>query len=256
MSPGAAAQSGSSSGAAAWQRGGGSAGRSVRPPFTFGLRRPGALQVALGVSLLAHAALLAVRFADPSSFERMFGPAPLEVILVNTRHPDARPAEATAIAQASLAGGGEANAGRATSPLPPSAFTVNGDAPEDAERRAQAQVQPQQARPALLTAAAAGREAVALPPPAPRDADTPDADAAGASQDKQEEEKGAPSASRCRPRSSAASTSPTRARARTTSARPRARRPTRPTSMRCAAASRRAAPATFPRRAAKSSTAS
>ncbi len=192
MSPGAAAQSGSSSGAAAWQRGGGSAGRSVRPPFTFGLRRPGALQVALGVSLLAHAALLAVRFADPSSFERMFGPAPLEVILVNTRHPDARPAEATAIAQASLAGGGEANAGRATSPLPPSAFTVNGDAPEDAERRAQAQVQPQQARPALLTAAAAGREAVALPPPAPRDADTPDADAAGASQDKQEEEKRRP----------------------------------------------------------------
>ena len=156
-----------------------------RRPWT-GLRRPGALQVALGVSVLAHAALLAVRLADPSSFERVFAPAPLEVVLVNARDPDAPPPpqRATAIAQASLAGGGAADAGRATSPLPPSAFTVHGDPQEeDVERQAQARAQSRQARPALL-AAPAGREAVARPQPGPRDANAAGADAAEEQEEK------------------------------------------------------------------------
>jgi len=53
-----------------------------------GLRRPwplSALQVALLVSLALHAALLSLKLADPSRFERLFRESPLEVILVNTR---------------------------------------------------------------------------------------------------------------------------------------------------------------------------
>jgi hypothetical protein len=43
------------------------------------------LQIALGVSVIAHAALLTVRFVDPESFNRVFQDTPLEVILVNAR---------------------------------------------------------------------------------------------------------------------------------------------------------------------------
>ena len=35
------------------------------------------LQIALGVSVIAHAALLAVRFVDPESFNRVFSETPL-----------------------------------------------------------------------------------------------------------------------------------------------------------------------------------
>jgi periplasmic protein TonB len=75
------------------------------------------LTLALGVSLLLHAALLTVRFVDPEGFNRVFQDTPLEVILVNART-DERPDKARAIAQANLAGGGDAERGRSTSPLP------------------------------------------------------------------------------------------------------------------------------------------
>ena len=91
------------------------------------------LQVALGVSVAFHGALLGVRFADPEGFNRMFEDSPLEVVLVNSRSGEA-PEKAQAIAQASLAGGGEAAAGRATSPLPPSALTEIGDANEETKQ--------------------------------------------------------------------------------------------------------------------------
>ncbi len=91
------------------------------------------LQIALGLSVLAHAALLTVRFVDPEAFHRVFSETPLEVILVNARS-DEKPVKATAIAQASLAGGGDLEKGRATSPLPPSEFRAIGDASEDAQR--------------------------------------------------------------------------------------------------------------------------
>ena len=41
------------------------------------------LQIALGLSVLAHAALLAVRFVDPQTYNRVFEDTALEVILVN-----------------------------------------------------------------------------------------------------------------------------------------------------------------------------
>ncbi len=98
------------------------------------LRRPSTLQVALIVSVAAHLALVGVRVVDPGAVKRMFEDAPLEVILVNSRSGEA-PEKARAIAQAALNGGGEAEAGRATSPLPPSAIVEHGDAAEETRRR-------------------------------------------------------------------------------------------------------------------------
>ncbi|GHC75620.1 membrane protein [Pseudorhodoferax aquiterrae] len=126
------------------------------------LRRLSTLQAALLFSVAAHAALLAVRFADPAAFDRLFQDTPLEVILVNARS-DERPDKAQAIAQASLAGGGDAAAGRATSPLPPSPRADIGDAVEEAQRQIEAMHQQQ-----TLLLAQVTRMLAALPPPDPR----------------------------------------------------------------------------------------
>jgi len=127
------------------------------------------LQVALAVSIAAHGALLLVRFVDPEGFNRVFQDTPLEVILVNSRSGEA-PERAQAIAQASLAGGGEAQAGRATSPLPPSALTEIGDANEDTRKQIE---QLQETQQQMLTQAR--RELALLPPTDPlRDQGTPD----------------------------------------------------------------------------------
>ena len=100
------------------------------------------LQIALGVSALVHAVVLTTRFVDPERFNRVFQDTPLEVILVNAKSND-KPDVAKAIAQASLAGGGELEKGRATSPLPPSVLTDLGDATENAQRKAEAMLQQQ-----------------------------------------------------------------------------------------------------------------
>jgi protein TonB len=98
------------------------------------MRRLSTLQTALLVSLAAHAALLGVRIVDPEGFNRMFEDTPLEVVLVNARSREA-PVKAQAIAQANLAGGGEAEKGRATSPLPPSPMIELGDSVEESHRQ-------------------------------------------------------------------------------------------------------------------------
>lgn len=98
------------------------------------LRNLSTLQIALGVSIALHALLLTVRFIDPERFNRVFEDTPLEVILVNAKTSE-RPDKAQAIAQASLAGGGEAAKGRATSPLPYSALTAIGDDLEEVQRK-------------------------------------------------------------------------------------------------------------------------
>jgi periplasmic protein TonB len=95
------------------------------------------LQLALAVSVALHAALLTVRFVDPEGFNRVFQDTPLEVILVNARS-DERPDKAQAIAQSSLAGGGDAAQGRATSPLPPSTMARLGDTTDEDERQIEA----------------------------------------------------------------------------------------------------------------------
>lgn len=122
------------------------------------------LQLALGVSLLLHAAVLSVRFIDPEGFNRVFQDTPLEVILVNARSNDRPDADkAQAIAQFALAGGGEADKGRATSPLPYSALTAIGNDFEEAQRKMDAMQEQQMQLLAQLR-----QQIAALPPPDPR----------------------------------------------------------------------------------------
>ena len=128
------------------------------------LRSFSTLQIALGVSFAVHAVLLTVRFIDPESFNRVFQDTPLEVILVNTKTHE-KSDKARAIAQTSLAGGGDAAAGHATSPLPPSALTEMGDAAEDAQKKVEA-MQEQQ----TLLLAQVRKMLAALPPPDPKQA--------------------------------------------------------------------------------------
>jgi periplasmic protein TonB len=127
------------------------------------LRSFSTLQIALGASLAVHAALLTVRFVDPEGFDRVFQDSPLEVILVNTKTNEKADKSARAIAQTSLAGGGEALRGHATSPLPPSALTEIGDAAEDAQQKIET-LQEQQ----MLMLAQAKRMLTAMPPADPR----------------------------------------------------------------------------------------
>jgi protein TonB len=128
------------------------------------------LQIALGISVAVHAVLLTVRFVNPEGFNRVFQDTPLEVILVNARGNE-KPEKAQAIAQAALAGGGEAAKGRATSPLPPSAFTDLGDAAEDAQKKIDA-MQEQQ----MMMLAQVKKLLAAMPPADPKQStDTPEA---------------------------------------------------------------------------------
>ncbi|MET0383902.1 MAG: TonB family protein [Burkholderiaceae bacterium] len=135
----------------------------AQEPLTARLRawRPTLMQVALFISVALHAAVLGARFADPEDFNRVFKDTPLEVILVNARSNEA-PAKAQAIAQANLAGGGEADAGIATSPLPPSPTMATGDAETDAARAIQ---QMQEVQQQLLTQMR--RELAQMPAPDP-----------------------------------------------------------------------------------------
>ena len=120
------------------------------------------LQWALIASVAVHGALLTVRFVDPEAITRVFRDMPLDVILVNSRSTEA-PTKAQAIAQANLAGGGEAEKGRATSPLPMALTEQIGDAPDDALRRIDQLQQQQQQLLAQIR-----REVASLPPPDPR----------------------------------------------------------------------------------------
>jgi len=136
------------------------------------LRELSTLHIALGISVLAHAALLAVRFVDPQAFNRVFEDTALEVILVNAKTNE-KPEHAKAIAQTSLAGGGDLDKGRATSPLPPSAFTAVGDSIEDAQRQIEA-MQAQQ----MLLLANVRQQLAAMPLPDPRSPGAPNQDTA------------------------------------------------------------------------------
>ena len=121
------------------------------------------LEVALGVSLLAHAALLTVRFVDPKAFDRAFQDTPLEVILVNARSTE-RPDKAQAIAQSSMVGGGEAEKGRATSPIAAAAVSEEGDTVDEHARDRTRSLQQQQ----TMLLAQVRRQIARLPVPDPQ----------------------------------------------------------------------------------------
>ena len=95
------------------------------------------LQWALALSVLLHAVVLTARFVDPEGFRRVFQETTLDVILVNAKS-DEKPDKdkVQAIAQASLAGGGDAADQRIVStPLPPAAREAAGDAVVDENQR-------------------------------------------------------------------------------------------------------------------------
>jgi periplasmic protein TonB len=125
-------------------------------------RKLSTLHIALIVSLGLHGALLTLRFVNPERFNRIFEDTPLEVVLVNSRSTD-KPVKAAALAQANLAGGGEAQTGRATSPLPPAKLLETGDA-DEVQHAQIAQLQQQQ----QLLLVQLRRELAQLPPPDPR----------------------------------------------------------------------------------------
>ena len=125
------------------------------------LRQLSALQMALLFSAAVHLLVLSVRFVGPENIARAFRETPLEVILVNARSTEP-PTQAQAIAQANLAGGGEADKGRATSPLPAAATVQLGESADDAKKRIE-QLQEEQ----LQMLAQVRREIAILPPPDP-----------------------------------------------------------------------------------------
>ena len=106
------------------------------------------LTLAFGISLLFHAALLAVRFTPPDFVDKARERA-LEVILVNSKS-KAKPDKAQAKAQTSLDGGGNTDEDRrAKTPLPPSPDTREGNELIEAQRRVtelEAQTQQQMTR--------------------------------------------------------------------------------------------------------------
>ena len=129
------------------------------------LRLPSTLQIALGVSVAVHAALLTVRFVDPEAFNRVFQDTPLEVILVNAKTTE-QPDKAQAMAQASMAGGGDFEQGRATSPLPPTLLSAAG---QDSEQDQLRQLRDMQAQQDLMLAQIKAALA-AMPQPEPQQA--------------------------------------------------------------------------------------
>jgi protein TonB len=86
------------------------------------------LQWALALSVLLHGTALTVRFVNSEGFQRAFRDTTLDVVLVNASSQD-KPDQAQAIAQANLAGGGDAADQRmASTPLPPTAQDAAGNA--------------------------------------------------------------------------------------------------------------------------------
>ena len=87
------------------------------------------LQWALAFSMLLHAGLLMVRFVPQDVIANMFRSTELEVVLVNAGTDEQPPEKPQAVAQVTLAGGGEAKEeGRmVASPLPASPENSAGD---------------------------------------------------------------------------------------------------------------------------------
>ncbi len=105
--------------------------------------RASLLQRALLVSLVLHAAVLTVRFVSPKDFDRLFADSAMEVVLVNARS-EIPPEDAQAVAQASLAGGGEAADGMASSMTANAPLSQEGDLVEAAATATRQNLQQQQ----------------------------------------------------------------------------------------------------------------
>lgn len=127
------------------------------------------LLIAVAISLLLHAVLLSIRFVSPDDLQLKPADRGLEIILMNTA--DQRvPLQADALAQVNLNGGGNAEHGRATSPLPDSGRTSAGTLLE-MQRQRVAELEQQQAR--MLAQLTSNKAEHALPRPEPTKASEP-----------------------------------------------------------------------------------
>jgi protein TonB len=139
-----------------------------------------ALSIALAISVFVHGMLLLVHFTAPEALRFKSEDQGLEVILVNAKHQKA-PVKADALAQANLDGGGNADTGRAKSPLPDMQRLEDGDSVDVVRRKVaelealQQQILTQLQQRTLISSASG--EKMALPvAPVPNSAqDTEDA---------------------------------------------------------------------------------
>ncbi|MBX9849908.1 MAG: TonB family protein [Rhodocyclaceae bacterium] len=92
------------------------------------------LTLGVGVSLLLHAVILSIHFELPQAIGKASAKA-MDVILVNSKHAR-KPSDPQALAQANLDGGGNTDQNRiASTPLPPSQQTREGNDLVSAQRR-------------------------------------------------------------------------------------------------------------------------
>lgn len=127
-----------------------------------GLRDP--LLVGIGVSVLFHVLVLAVRFAPPAPLSLAAQDSRLEVILLNAATAQ-QPVEPAVLAQVDMEGGGDRDEGRATSPLAASAEVREGD--DIAQRQQRVRELEEQQRRLLARASELGavRDRPAKPEP-------------------------------------------------------------------------------------------
>ncbi len=94
------------------------------------------LTLALGASIALHLVLLTIRFVAPEMLEVKARDPGLEVVLVNTRSPNAQKSpKAQFLAQSTLEGGGDRDQGRGSTPLPNVGIEQQGDALAETRRR-------------------------------------------------------------------------------------------------------------------------
>lgn len=113
---------------------------ALRRHWSEALRRP--LAIGIGVSLLVHTALLAMRFTPPEPLRFASQDSRLEVVLLNAKTAR-RPDKADVLAQVAMEAGGQHESGRATSPLKAETEAVDGTGLVAQRRRAQALEQEQ-----------------------------------------------------------------------------------------------------------------
>lgn len=137
---------------------------ALRRHWSEALRRP--LAIGIGVSLLVHTALLAMRFTPPEPLRFASQDSRLEVVLLNAKTAR-RPDKADVLAQVAMEAGGQHESGRATSPLKAETEAVDGTGLVAQRRRAQALEQEQRR---LALKALDGKR---LPEPDPKTNGTP-----------------------------------------------------------------------------------
>lgn len=135
------------------------------------------LSIALAISLFVHGVLLLVHFTAPEVLRFKSDDQGLEVILVNAKH-QKKPVKAEALAQANLDGGGNADAGRAKSPLPDMQRLEDGDSVDAVRRKVaelealQQQILSQLQQKTVMTSATGEKIAVPVAPVANSAQDT------------------------------------------------------------------------------------